>query len=377
MPANNPQATALAALRRGFIKHLRERSAAIREIRQFCEAGKAGAAHYKDLRREAHKLAGSGGSYGFSDISERAQALESALDAEGTDTLSYVPLIDALLEACAAAEAADRGEQPAEPDGSLTDSTPQQDAAAGPVVLVVDDDDSVRALIVCMLSEQARIIEAPNGDRAQALLNEVHPDAIVLDEDMPGLKGRELLARIRSNAELTDVPVIMLTSTHSAADIATFIAEGVTTYLPKPFAPEALKERIESILARRRTTVMIVDDDVAICELLRHKFQAQGFRVLLASNGQQAIMTAADNKADLYILDRMMPGMDGLAVLKALRARPGASDIPALILTAKRRPEDVVQGLEAGANEYVVKPFAPDEVLTRSLRLLHLPTAPQ
>jgi len=372
MAATEAQSTALAVLRRNFVKHLQERSAVIQEIRHLCEVGQASAEHYKNLKREAHKLAGSGGSYGFSEIRERAQSLEGSLDATSTNTSVYLPLIDALLEACATAEAVTGAEQPVEQAPAPAVPEPQR-AATGTTILVVDDDESIRSLVGSLFSEQVRVVEAPDADRAQVLLVELRPDVIILDEDMPGLKGRDLLARIKSNTTLAEVPVIMLTSNQRAADIAVFIAEGITTYCPKPFAPQTLKERIESILIRRRTTVMIIDDDIAVGELLRHKFQALGFRVVLASNGQQAVTMAKNCKADLYVLDRMMPGLDGFAVLKALRAQPGGADIPVLMLTAKRRPEDIVQGLELGANDYVVKPFAPDEVLARSMRLLRLP----
>ena len=117
-------------------------------------------------------------------------------------------------------------------------------------------------------------------------------------------------------------------------------------------------------------TVLIADDDPVILDLLALKFGQRGIRVLLAADGEEALNSARENHPDLALLDRMMPGLDGIAVLRALREDPATRHIPVIFLTAKRQEQDILEGFRLGVADYVIKPFLPEEVLARSLRLL-------
>ena len=117
-------------------------------------------------------------------------------------------------------------------------------------------------------------------------------------------------------------------------------------------------------------TVLIADDDPVILDLLALKFGQRGIRVLLASDGETALKSARENHPDLALLDRMMPGLDGIAVLREMRADPATAHIPIIFLTAKRQEQDILEGFRLGVADYVIKPFLPEEVLARSLRLL-------
>ncbi len=117
-------------------------------------------------------------------------------------------------------------------------------------------------------------------------------------------------------------------------------------------------------------TVLIADDDPVILDLLALKFGQRGIHVLLASDGEAALKSARENLPDLALLDRMMPGLDGLAVLSQLREDPVTRHIPVIFLTAKRQEQDILEGFRKGVADYVIKPFLPEEVLARSLRLL-------
>ena len=114
-------------------------------------------------------------------------------------------------------------------------------------------------------------------------------------------------------------------------------------------------------------TVLVVDDDSAIRSLLRRSLSFEGYSVLLASTGEEALATMGDHRPDVIILDVMMPGLDGLALCRRLRQ---AGDVPILMLTAKRTIADRVEGLDSGADDYLVKPFALDELLARLRALL-------
>lgn len=109
-------------------------------------------------------------------------------------------------------------------------------------------------------------------------------------------------------------------------------------------------------------TLLVVDDKLNVRELLKDYMSAQGFRVVTAENGQEALFLARYEKPDLVLLDIMMPKMDGYQFLPAFRRE---SQAPVILLTARLEESDKVQGLELGADDYVTKPFGMRELLAR------------
>ena len=108
--------------------------------------------------------------------------------------------------------------------------------------------------------------------------------------------------------------------------------------------------------------ILVIEDEARIADLLRRGLTYEGHRVSVASDGPAGLAMARDDPPDLVILDWMLPGLDGLEVCKRLRA---AGSMPIIMLTAKESVPDSVAGLNAGADDYVVKPFAFDELLAR------------
>ncbi|HEX5395680.1 MAG TPA: response regulator transcription factor [Candidatus Limnocylindria bacterium] len=121
-------------------------------------------------------------------------------------------------------------------------------------------------------------------------------------------------------------------------------------------------------------SVLIVDDDPKIRDLLRLYVEREGHRTLFAADGPAALATALDAKPDLVLLDVMLPGLDGFEVMRRLRDE---SDVPVILLTARSGDSDKVIGLDLGADDYVVKPFSPRELMARVRAQLrrHLPDA--
>ena len=108
--------------------------------------------------------------------------------------------------------------------------------------------------------------------------------------------------------------------------------------------------------------ILVVDDEPGICEVVKLYLQHAGYTVQVASNGTDALQSLAASLPDLVILDVMMPGVDGLEITRRLRM---VSDTPIIFLTARREESDRVLGLELGADDYVVKPFSPRELVSR------------
>lgn len=115
-------------------------------------------------------------------------------------------------------------------------------------------------------------------------------------------------------------------------------------------------------------TILVVDDDQKLLKMVRRTLIYEGFQVMTAENGREALLKLEADPPDLLVLDWMMPELDGLDLLHRLRANGDA--VPVLMLTARDAVENRVQGLDEGADDYLVKPFAPSELLARLRALL-------
>lgn len=112
-------------------------------------------------------------------------------------------------------------------------------------------------------------------------------------------------------------------------------------------------------------TILVVDDEEPILELLRFNLEKEGYQVCVAKDGQEALECVEKELPNLLVLDVMLPGMDGLEVCRILRLNPRFQQIPIIMLTAKGEEIDTVLGLELGADDYMTKPFSPRELLAR------------
>jgi len=124
------------------------------------------------------------------------------------------------------------------------------------------------------------------------------------------------------------------------------------------------------------STILVVDDEEPILELLRFNLEKEGYLVCEAKDGQEALNSVEKDQPDLVVLDLMLPGMDGLEICRRIRLIPKYQQIPIIMLTAKGEVIDKVLGLELGADDYMTKPFSPRELLARikaRLRRMNLP----
>lgn len=119
-----------------------------------------------------------------------------------------------------------------------------------------------------------------------------------------------------------------------------------------------------------RKLVVIADDDPDVLELLRFRLDQDGYETATATNGEEALALVRDRSPDICILDIRMPKLDGLGVVRAMREDDRSSEIPVLLLTASVADRNVARGLEAGANDYMSKPFAHAELKQRVSALL-------
>jgi len=119
-----------------------------------------------------------------------------------------------------------------------------------------------------------------------------------------------------------------------------------------------------------KARVLICDDDPLLLELMEFRLRAKGYEVIKAVDGAEALAKAEQDRPDIIVLDAMMPKADGLEVLARIKGDPALSEIPVVMLTARKGEKDIVSALDKGADDYLVKPFIPEELLARLARLI-------
>lgn len=122
--------------------------------------------------------------------------------------------------------------------------------------------------------------------------------------------------------------------------------------------------------------ILIVDDEPDVLMLCRVNLEFEGYQVLEASDGEEALEVLGRERVDLVLLDVMMPGLDGWEVLASIKERPQTADIPVIMLTAKAQDRDQIRGWSEGAHDYVTKPFNPI-ALSETVRRALQPLTPQ
>jgi len=116
--------------------------------------------------------------------------------------------------------------------------------------------------------------------------------------------------------------------------------------------------------------ILVAEDERDIRDLVAFTLVFAGHEVVLATNGEEAVQTAMESNPDLILMDVRMPRMTGYEACKVMKANPDLKDIPVVFLTARGQESEIQQGLEAGAEEYLLKPFAPDQLTTRVKAIL-------
>jgi CheY-like chemotaxis protein len=238
-------------------------------------------------------------------------------------------------------------------------------------ILVIDDDATARELIADHLkAEGFAVVTAAGGLDGLKRAKELRPIAITLDVMMPDLDGWSVLAALRQDAELAEIPVIMVTivDEHRRS-----VALGAAGYLTKPID----RERLHRVISRYRsaarpTRILLVDDDQLQRELVRGWLEGQQWIVQEAGNGREALAHLQEGNPDLILLDLMMPEMDGFAVVAALQKEPGWRDIPVIVITSLDLSARDRERLNSGVQSVLVKEtFRPTELVERIRRLVH------
>jgi DNA-binding response OmpR family regulator len=295
----------------------------------------------------------------------------------------------------------------------------------------VADDDLVTQRILRLTLEGAgyEVTAACDGEETLRALETRVPDVVVLDVMMPKVDGLSVLRRIRDDPRTAQVPVVLLSACSSPDDLWRGWQGGVDYYLTKPldcqellrfmqrtvhgeesrlpagsppgpvpvagrhagppsgdFEPAEPMNAAEAKAAEAMeamdppgpapaaaavpATVLVVDDDPFIQKVLRLNLELEGYVVATVSDGEEALERLAGTRPDLIILDVMMPGLDGLEVLRRIRENAATADLPVILLTARASEKDMWEGWQRGVDYYLTKPFDIEDLLRSMDRLL-------
>jgi PAS domain S-box-containing protein len=203
------------------------------------------------------------------------------------------------------------------------------------LILVIDDDPATRELLAgCLKKLGYQVALASSGEQGLILARHLKPRVITLDIMMPDLDGWGVLSRLKADAELNDIPVIILSIVEDRNQGYNL---GASEYLTKPVNRDQLQQVLKKYQLEQQLYVMVIEDDNATRDMLVQMLERAGWHVNLARNGREALreLSQLQNLPDLILLDLMMPEMDGFEFTQHLRNNPQWRSIPLVVLTAK------------------------------------------
>ena len=239
-------------------------------------------------------------------------------------------------------------------------------------ILVIDDDPAVRDIMQRFLTREGfDVITSMSGQEGLRLAREQSPDMILLDVRMPNLNGWEVLSRLKSDPDLANIPVIMVTVEE---DQSLGCALGAVDYLLKPIDYDRLLTLLQPYRLNSTPSVLVVEDNPDNREMLSRQLAKVGWRVLEAENGLEALKLMQRDRPSIILLDLMMPEMNGFEFIQALRQNPKWRSLPVIVLTAKDLSIEERQWLDRQTQRIYQKGISTRQHLLdeiRSLLTLH------
>ncbi|MFH1904931.1 MAG: response regulator [bacterium] len=238
------------------------------------------------------------------------------------------------------------------------------------ILVIENTPDVARYLKEKLESWGFEVTIASSGRAALNKISETLPDLILLEENMPGMDGIHSLRLIRNFNE--DIPVIMLADyvpqelidEKENLKIAGFAPKGYEFNKSAIMIREALLKK-EKISEKKK--ILVVEDEPDVRKALKIRLEDSNWDVLLASDGDEALKEIRKSHIDLIILDIMLPKMNGYKICRLIKFDAKYKHIPVIMLTVRAEKEDKISGMEAGAEEYITKPYS-SELLIGKIR---------
>jgi len=238
-------------------------------------------------------------------------------------------------------------------------------------LLVIDDSATFRDALRQMLQPAGyTVFEAPSGEDGLRMAGTLRPHAIIVDGMLPGIDGPTVIRHLRLDAALRDVPCLLLTGSEGNFAELRALDAGADAFVRKEERADVILARVAAMLRRapvghRRaeTTpslvglkrILAVDDSLTFLNSIADALKSEGYDVILAQSGDEALALLAVQPVDCILLDLRMPGLSGQETCERIKAAPAVRDIPLIMLTALEDRDAMIQGLSAGADDYISK----------------------
>ncbi|TAK22096.1 MAG: response regulator [Chloroflexota bacterium] len=239
-----------------------------------------------------------------------------------------------------------------------------------PTILVIDDSATFREELRPALEAAGyRVATATTGEDGLRMAADRLPSAIIVDSVLPGVDGATVIRHVRLDAALRGVPCILLTASEERGTELRALDAGADTFVRKDEDMDVILARVAAILRRAPTAIpgdttasllgpkriLAVDDSVTYLQELASTLRDDGYDVVLARSGEEALDLLAVQPVDCILLDLMMPGLSGQETCRRIKAAPIVRDVPVIMLTALEDRSAMIDGLSAGADDYVPK----------------------
>jgi CheY-like chemotaxis protein len=237
----------------------------------------------------------------------------------------------------------------------------------GDTVLIIDDDPANLDLMSRFLAKEGfRTVTASRGLEGLRLARELRPAAVILDVLIPEMDGWSVLTAIKSDPDLADIPVIMVSMVDNRS---MGLALGAADFLAKPIDPTSLGSLLGKYCGDAPPGIaLIVEDDPPAREVLRRLLQKAGWQVIEAENGRIGLERLAETQPQLILLDLMMPGIDGFEFAVELRKNAAWRSIPVIVISAKELTDEDRRRLKGNVQRILEKCTYSRDTLLREIR---------
>ena len=238
-------------------------------------------------------------------------------------------------------------------------------------ILVIDDSATFREQIKQALEEASyHVLTAASGEAGLRVAADARPTAIIVDGMLPGIDGVSVLRRIRTDAALRRTPCILLTSSEEQSAELLALDAGADAFVRKDEDTAVVLARLSAVLRSAGEArlgdqataslqgpkmILAVDDSETYLQQLAGELRAEGYEVVLARSGEEALELLSAQSVDCILLDLLMPGIGGHETCRRIKAIPLSRGIPVVMITALDDRDAMIEGLGAGADDYIAK----------------------
>lgn len=244
------------------------------------------------------------------------------------------------------------------------------DSAEGAAILLIDDSITFREQLGAELRDAGyRTVLAASGEEGLSTAATTALDAVIVDGVMPGLDGVTVVRRLRLDPDLQTVPCLLLTASEGVETEIAALDAGADAYAHKSEGVDVVLAHLDAMLRAARASraslqgvkseecrrILAADDSMTYLESIGERLAEEGYEVIKARSGEEALERLGSTPVDCVLLDLEMPGMSGLETCRRIKESPVTYHLPVIILTSHEERASLIEGIHAGADEYIVK----------------------